>query len=57
MKHSKSVTIFIKPELLERIEDFQFKNRFKNRNKAIIDLLETGLETRAERDQDTPEKK
>jgi metal-responsive CopG/Arc/MetJ family transcriptional regulator len=45
LKHSKQITVFLKHDLIKRIEDFQHNNRFMNRNKAIIDLIEKGLAT------------
>lgn len=38
------VTITMTPELYEQVEQYQFDNRVKNQTKAIISLLEAGLE-------------
>lgn len=40
---NKQVLVTIPNELLKRIEDFQFDNRIPNRNEAIRQLLERGL--------------
>lgn len=42
-KHTQILVTFPK-EMLKDIEDFQFKNRVKNRNEAIRQLIEKGLE-------------
>mgnify|MGYP001393497864 CR=1 FL=1 len=39
------VLVTIPNELLQEIEDYQFENRFKNRNEAIRDLIKKGLES------------
>ncbi|HCG4535547.1 TPA: hypothetical protein NJY08_004391 [Salmonella enterica subsp. enterica serovar Typhi str. AG3] len=38
------VLVTIPNEMLEKIEDFQFENRIKNRSEAIRILIEKGLE-------------
>lgn len=38
------VLITIPHEMLEKIEDFQFENRIKNRSEAIRILINKGLE-------------
>lgn len=38
------VLVTIPNEMLEKIEDFQFDNRIKNRSEAIRILIEKGLE-------------
>jgi len=43
LTHSKQITTFLKYDLVKRIEDFHFQNRYMSRNKAIIDLIEAGL--------------
>lgn len=40
------VLVTISKEMLERIEDFQFDNRIKNRSEAIRILIDKGLEKR-----------
>lgn len=36
----------VEPELLKRLEDFRFKNRFENRAAAIKWLLEAALKAK-----------
>lgn len=38
------VLVTIPNEMLQKIEDFQFDNRIKNRSEAIRILIEKGLE-------------
>lgn len=40
-------------ELLQRIEDYQFENRLKNRNEAIRDLVLKALEAEIKKDQES----
>lgn len=37
-------TITVNPELQQQIEDYQFSNRIKSQTKAIIALMELGLQ-------------
>lgn len=37
-------TITVDEELLKAIDDFRFENRFENRTKAVIALMEKGIE-------------
>lgn len=39
-------------ELLKEIEDYQFKNRFKNRNETIRQLVSRGLKSQSEKEGD-----
>lgn len=41
-------SLVFEPELLERIEDFRFENRFPNRTAAIMWLLEWALDQKPE---------
>lgn len=45
-------TIIVDEELLEKIDDFRFENRYPNRNAATIALIRLGLESleRAEKE-------
>ena len=38
-------TIIVDEELLEKIEDFRFENRYPSRSAATIDLIRLGIET------------
>nr|DAU21733.1 MAG TPA: hypothetical protein [Caudoviricetes sp.] len=37
------ITIICEQDIYEKIEDFQFDNRYKNRSKAACDILNIGL--------------
>ena len=37
------ITFVVDEELIERIDDFRFENRVKNRSEAIRQLIEEGL--------------
>lgn len=39
-----SVLVNFPDTVLEKVEDYQFENRFKSRTQAIIHLVEKGLE-------------
>lgn len=39
------VTFALEPEMLEKIEDYRFKNRAKNQSQAIVSLIEKGLQS------------
>jgi hypothetical protein len=39
------LTFVVDPELLERINDFRFKNRIETKSEAIRILIEKGLES------------
>lgn len=38
-------TITVDEELLKKIDDFRFENRYKSRTAATIDLIKLGVET------------
>ena len=38
-------TIIVDEELLKKIEDFRFENRYPSRSAATIDLIRLGIET------------
>lgn len=40
------VLVTIPNEMLQKIEDYQFDNRIKNRSEAIRTLIEKGLESK-----------
>lgn len=42
-----STTISLEEPLLQRVEDYRFKNRKQNRSEAISDLLIAGLKYKA----------
>ena len=44
LKESKAITIFLKFPLLKKCEDFMHKAGLLNRSKAIVTLIEKGLE-------------
>ena len=44
LKHSKQITIFVTNELLEEIEKYFHQNGFRNRSRAIVDLIKKGLQ-------------
>ena len=37
-------TITLEPEMLEKIDDFRFENRFANRTQATLELIRIGME-------------
>ena len=37
------ITITMDSELFNRIEDFRFKNKYKNQTQAILDLIKSGF--------------
>lgn len=39
-----SVLVNFPDHILEKVEDYQFSNRIKNRTQAILKLVENGLE-------------
>ena len=41
---SKQVSIYIRPELLKKIDNFWHRFKLPNRNKAMLFLMEKGLE-------------
>ena len=43
-KNTQILTTF-PHEMLQKIEDYWYKNRLKNRNEAIRELINIGLET------------
>lgn len=44
---NKQVLVTFPIELLNQIEDYRFENRKPNRNKAILDLINEGLQAAA----------
>ena len=38
-------TIIVDEELLEKIDDFRFENRYPSRSAATLELIRVGLET------------
>lgn len=36
-------SLVLDEELLEKIEDFRFSNRYNNRNSAVIELIKLGF--------------
>lgn len=38
------VNVTFPNELLQKVEDYQFENRIKNRTQAILELIKKGLE-------------
>ncbi|MDL2236325.1 hypothetical protein LJC56_00610 [Christensenellaceae bacterium OttesenSCG-928-K19] len=38
-------TITLDEEMLKKIDDFRFENRFANRTKATLELIRIGLDT------------
>lgn len=43
MKNVKMISLYISPELIRLVEEYQHEHWFKNRNKAIVKLIEKGL--------------
>ena len=43
---NKQVLITLSHEMIERIEDYQHANKISNRNQAVRELLEKGLESK-----------
>lgn len=43
-------TITVDEELLKRIDDFRFENRYPNRNKATLELIRLGMEAFARKE-------
>lgn len=37
-------TIIVDEEMMEKIDDFRFENRYPNRTAAALDLIRAGLE-------------
>lgn len=44
LKESKAITIFLKFPLLKKCEEYMHKAGFLNRSKALVALIEKGLE-------------
>lgn len=49
-------TITLDPEMLQKIEDFRFENRFPNRTQATLELIRIGIETLEKNQQEKKEK-
>ena len=49
-------TITVDEDLLARIEDFKFSNRYSNQTKAVIALIDSGLKALALNDEKSPTK-
>lgn len=47
-------TIIVDEELLQRIDDFRFENRYPNRSAATIELIRLGLEAIEKKKKDKP---
>ena len=45
MKESKLLSLYIKPELIKKIERYWHKSELPNRNQTILMLIERGLES------------
>jgi metal-responsive CopG/Arc/MetJ family transcriptional regulator len=43
-------TITVDEELLKRIDDFRFENRYPNRNQATLELIRLGMEAFARKE-------
>ncbi|MBR1495338.1 MAG: hypothetical protein IJ601_09880 [Acidaminococcaceae bacterium] len=52
-------TITLDEELLKRIDDFRFENRYPNRTQATLELIRLGMEayTKKERQKERKRKK
>ena len=54
-------TVIVDEELLKRIDDFRFENRYPRRSAATLDLIRLGLEQlekdqkKEKRDEESPE--
>ena len=42
---NKQITMRVKSDLLDRIDDYWYKRRFMNRSQAIKEILQIALET------------
>jgi metal-responsive CopG/Arc/MetJ family transcriptional regulator len=43
-------TIIVDDELLEKIDDFRFENRYPSRSAATLELIRRGMEALAQRE-------
>lgn len=46
-------TITLEEEMLKKIDDFRFENRFSNRTQATLELIRIGLEALEKQQEDT----
>lgn len=46
-------TIIVDDELLEKIDDFRFENRYPSRSAATLELIRRGMEALTQRKKDT----
>jgi len=52
IKHSKAIMIYVKKDLLPRIEKYWHKHSFLNRNRTIQHLIEYALDHLEEKDEE-----
>ena len=50
-------TITLDEELLKRIDDFRFENRFPNRTQATLELIRLGMEAYAKKEKQKERKR
>lgn len=49
-------TIIVDEELLKKIDDFRFENRYPSRSSATLELIRLGMEALKKEQQDKPDK-
>ena len=49
-------TIIVDDELLKKIDDFRFENRYPSRSSATIELIRLGIEALAQKEKEYPSK-
>ena len=49
-------TIIVDEELLKKIDDFRFENRYPSRSAATLDLIRLGMESLKKEQQGKPDK-
>lgn len=49
-------TVIVDEELLKRIDDFRFENRYASRSAATIELIKLGMEALEKKQKETEDK-
>lgn len=52
-----TITLTLDEEMLKRIDDFRFENRFPNRTQATLELIRIGIEALEEQQKKAQKKK